>query len=199
MLRRERKITLMSTEEKNNQEEVTEEQEVQEETTQEEVTQEEDTTVETPVEETAEDRIETLNKELQEEKDKYLRLYAEFQNYRNRTIKEKTETYNNATAKCIEEILPILDDFERALAQECTDTKYKEGVENILKRFKNILDKLGVKEIDALGQPFDPNIHHAIQQVPSEEYESDTVCNVFQKGYTLGERLIRPAMVQVVE
>lgn len=188
----------METEEKNNQEEVTQEEVTQEATTQQGDT-EDVSTEESPVEEVVEDTLETLNKELQQEKDKYLRLYAEFQNYRNRTIKEKTETYNNATAKCIEEILPIVDDFERALAQECSDDKYKEGIENILKRFKNILEKLGVKEIDALGQPFDPNIHHAIQQVPSDEYESDTVCNVFQKGYMLNERLIRPAMVQVVE
>lgn len=192
----------MATEKKDNiTNEETQEQEETTQEVQEDTTSTTDTPVEeeTPTEETPEDKIENLNKELQEEKDKYLRLYAEFQNYRNRTIKEKTETYNNATAKCIEEILPILDDFERALAQECADAKYKEGVENILKRFKNILNKLGVKEIEALGQPFDPNIHHAIQQVPSDEYESDTVCNVFQKGYTLGERLIRPAMVQVVE
>lgn len=192
----ERKMTPMAfDEEKYN--DSTEEQDVQEETTNDsesvEVEEENDNNQEDEV------TVETLGKELQEEKDKYLRLYAEFQNYRNRTIKEKTETYNNATAKCIEEILPVVDDFERALAQECSDLKYKEGIENILKRFKNILEKLGVKEIEALGQPFDPNIHHAIQQVPSDQYESDTVCNVFQKGYTLGERLIRPAMVQVVE
>lgn len=197
-------IIPMATEENNNQE-VTQNEEVKEETQ----TQQDDVTTETQqegekvenadTEPTDQQKIENLNKELQEEKDKYLRLFAEFQNFRNRTIKEKTETYNNATAKCVEEILPIVDDFERALAQECTDDKYKEGMQNILKRFKNILDKLGVKEIDALGKPFDPNIHHAIQQVPSDEYESDTVCNVFQKGYMLNEKLIRPAMVQVVE
>lgn len=195
-------MTMMENEEKNSLEELSEEQEVQEDTTQQQgdVQTSESVEGETPVEEdTIEVKLESLNRELQEEKDKYLRLYAEFQNYRNRTIKEKTETYNNATAKCIEEILPVVDDFERALAQECTDEKYKEGVENILKRFKNILEKLGVKEIDALGKPFDPNVHHAIQQVPSDEYDSETVCNVFQKGYMLGERLVRPAMVQVVE
>ena len=201
---RERMIIPMATEETNNQE-VTQNDEVVEDTQ----TQQDDVTTENQqegekvenadAEPTDQQKIENLNKELQEEKDKYLRLFAEFQNFRNRTIKEKTETYNNATAKCVEEILPIVDDFERALAQECTDDKYKEGMQNILKRFKNILDKLGVKEIDALGKPFDPNIHHAIQQVPSDEYESDTVCNVFQKGYMLNEKLIRPAMVQVVE
>ena len=140
-----------------------------------------------------------LEKHLQEEKDKYLRLYAEFQNYRNRTTKEKTEAYNNAIADCIKQILPVIDNFERALTQECADESYKSGMEMIFKNFMSILDKLGVKEIEALGKPFDPNVHHAIQQCESDEYESDIVCNVFQKGYTLNERLIRPAMVQVVQ
>lgn len=140
-----------------------------------------------------------LEKQLQEEKDKYLRLYAEFQNYRNRTTKEKTEAYNNAIADCIKQILPVIDNFERALTQECADESYKSGMEMIFKNFMSILNKLGVKEIEALGKPFDPNVHHAIQQCESDEYESDIVCNVFQKGYTLNERLIRPAMVQVVQ
>ena len=140
-----------------------------------------------------------LEKQLQEEKDKYLRLYAEFQNYRNRTTKEKTEAYNNAIADCIKQILPVIDNFERALTQECADESYKSGMEMIFKNFMSILNKLGVKEIEALGKPFDPNVHHAIQQCESDEYESDMVCNVFQKGYSLNERLIRPAMVQVVQ
>ncbi|MCC8068548.1 MAG: nucleotide exchange factor GrpE [Ruminococcus sp.] len=143
--------------------------------------------------------LDALTKELQEEKDKYLRLYAEFQNYRNRTTKEKTEAYNNAISECVKQILPVIDNFERALTQECSDENYKSGMEMIFKNFMAILDKMGVKEIDALGKPFDPNIHHAIQQCENDKYESDTVCNVFQKGYMLGERLIRPAMVQVVQ
>jgi molecular chaperone GrpE len=162
---------------------------------------EEGTNVETQeVEETQPvevDEVEKLTKELAEEKDKYLRLYAEFQNYRNRTTKEKTEAYNNATAKCIEEILPVIDNFERALQQECADESYKNGMELIFKNLLSILDRMGVKEIDAIGKPFNPNVHNAIQQVESDEYESDTVSAVFQKGYMLGERLVRPAMVQV--
>jgi molecular chaperone GrpE len=162
---------------------------------------EEGTNVETQeVEETQPvevDEVEKLTKELAEEKDKYLRLYAEFQNYRNRTTKEKTEAYNNATAKCIEEILPVIDNFERALQQECADENYKNGMELIFKNLLSILDRMGVKEIDAIGKPFNPNVHNAIQQVESDEYESDTVSAVFQKGYMLGERLVRPAMVQV--
>lgn len=173
----------------------------------EDITETPDATVEVnediqPVEEvetneTSKNEVEKLTKELEEEKEKYLRLYAEFQNYRNRTTKEKTEAYNNATAKCIEEILPVIDNFERALTQECTDEKYKSGMELIFKNLLSILDKMGVKEIEALGKPFNPNIHNAIQQIESNEYESDTVSAVFQKGYMLGERLVRPAMVQV--
>lgn len=143
------------------------------------------------------DQLEALQKQLDEEKDKYVRLYAEFQNYKNRTTKEKTETYNNAVVKCIEDILPVIDNFERALSQECVDDTFKSGMEMILKQFITILEKMGVKEIDAMGKPFDPKFHNAIQQVETDEYESDTVCGVFQKGYVLGERLVRPAMVKV--
>ena len=164
------------------------------------VEQDENSSVEQESQETG-NEVDTsdLEKQLQEEKDKYLRLYAEFQNYRNRTTKEKTEAYNNAIADCIKQILPVIDNFERALTQECADESYKSGMEMIFKNFMSILDKLGVKEVEALGKPFDPNVHHAIQQCESDEYESDIVCNVFQKGYTLNERLIRPAMVQVVQ
>lgn len=160
--------------------------------------QDDDTTSEESVD-SLKETVESLKKELEEEKDRYLRLYAEFQNYRNRTTKEKTESYNNATAKCVEEILPVIDNFERALNQECADQKYKDGMEMIFKNLIGILNKMGVKEIESLGKPFDPKIHNAIQKVPNDEFESDTVCNVFQKGYTINEKIIRPAMVQVVE
>jgi molecular chaperone GrpE len=159
-------------------------------------------TEDAPVEDTVDslrETVEALKTELQEEKDRYLRLYSEFQNYRNRTTKEKTESYNNATAKCIEEILPVVDNFERALVQECSDESYKNGMEMIFKHLVGILDRMGVKEIESLGKPFDPKVHNAINKAQSDELESDTVCAVFQKGYTLNEKIIRPAMVQVVE
>lgn len=133
-----------------------------------------------------------------EANDKYLRLFAEFDNYRKRTTKEKTECYNDATVKCIEQILPVMDAFDIALKAPCQDEKFFKGMEMILNQFIAILGKMNVVEIKALGEKFDPNIHHAIKQTESDEMESDTVCEVFQKGYMLGERLIRPAMVAVV-
>lgn len=134
---------------------------------------------------------------LAEEKDKYLRLYAEYDNYRKRTSKEKIEAYGNSKADTIAEILPALDNFERALNAETTDEAYKSGIQMIFNQLNDILKKLGVTEIDALNQPFDPNIHSAIKQVDDENFGENTVCEVFQKGYKLGDRIIRHSMVAV--
>lgn len=142
--------------------------------------------------------IEKLKAEAAEANDKYLRLFAEFDNYRKRTTKEKTECYNDAVVKCIEQILPVMDAFDMALKAPCQDEKFLKGMEMILNQFVTILGKMNVVEIKALGEKFDPNIHHAIKQAESDEMETDTVCEVFQKGYMLGDRLIRPAMVAVV-
>ncbi len=142
--------------------------------------------------------IEKAKADAAEANDKYLRLFAEFDNYRKRTTKEKTECYNDATVKCVEQILPVMDAFDIALKAPCQDEKFFKGMEMILNQFVAILGKMNVVEIKALGEKFDPNIHHAIKQAESDDMESDTVCEVFQKGYMLGERLIRPAMVAVV-
>lgn len=132
-----------------------------------------------------------------EEKDRYLRLLAEYDNYRKRTAKEKTETYGNAVAKTIEEILPALDNFERAIEAETSDESYKNGIQMIFTQLQDILKKIGVTEIEALNQPFDPNIHSAIKQVDDENFGENTVCQVFQKGYKIGDRIIRHSMVAV--
>jgi molecular chaperone GrpE len=150
------------------------------------------------VEDEKNEELEKALNDAKEANDKYLRLFAEFDNYRKRTTKEKTECYSDATVKCIEQLLPVLDSFELAIKTDCLDENYGRGMEMILNQFKTILEKMEVKEIEALGAPFDPNIHNAIKQEESDEYESDTVCEVFQKGYMLKERLIRPAMVAVV-
>lgn len=134
---------------------------------------------------------------LAEEKDKYLRLFAEYDNYRKRTSKEKIETYGNATADAVAEILPALDNFERALNAETTDEAYKSGIQMIFNQLNEIIKKLGVTEIEALNQPFDPKIHMAIKQVEDENFGENTVCEVFQKGYMLGNRIVRLAMVAV--
>ncbi|MGN0603545.1 MAG: nucleotide exchange factor GrpE [Oscillospiraceae bacterium] len=158
---------------------------------------------EAPEEEKAEEvspeqkRIEELEKQLGEEKDKYLRVAAEYDNFRKRSVNDRLNAVADAQAKVITEILSVIDNFERAMDAECSDENYKKGVEMIFKQYTGILDKLGVTEIAALGEPFDPNIHHAVNQVEDENFGENTVCQVFQKGYKLGDKVIRCAMVVV--
>ena len=131
------------------------------------------------------------------EKEKYLRLFAEFDNYRKRTAKEKAETYMDAVTKTVQELLPALDSFDRALESPCADEAYKAGMEKIHQQLTGILTKLGVEEIPALNEPFDPKVHNAIRQVEDENFGESTVCEVYQKGYRIGERIVRCAMVSV--
>ncbi len=138
-----------------------------------------------------------LEEQLEQANDKYLRLYAEYDNYRKRTAKEKTETYQNASVKCIEDLLPVVDSFERALEADCADENFKNGMQMIFGQLKAFLDKMNVTAIEALGAEFDPNFHNAIQQQEGTDYESNHVCAVYQKGYMLGDKLVRPAMVAV--
>jgi molecular chaperone GrpE len=138
-----------------------------------------------------------LEEQLEQANDKYLRLYAEYDNYRKRTAKEKTETYQNASVKCIEDLLPVVDSFERALEADCADENFKNGMQMIFGQLKTFLDKMNVTAIEALGAEFDPNFHNAIQQQEGTDYESNHVCAVYQKGYMLGDKLVRPAMVAV--
>lgn len=141
--------------------------------------------------------VASLEDALNDANDKYVRLFAEYDNYRKRTAKEKTETYSNATAKCIEELLPVIDSFERSLEVECTDENFKNGMSMIFGQLKAFLEKMNVIAIDALGEEFNPNIHNAISQQDGTDYASNHVCAVFQKGYKIGDKLIRPAMVAV--
>ncbi len=152
-----------------------------------------------PVEEKDEKdkKIEELQKELDETKDRYLRTLAEYDNYRKRTAKEKLEAYSDAAAKVISEFLSVIDNFERALAVQTSDDNFKNGMQMIFNQYCDILKKLGVEEIDALNKPFDPSLHNAINQVEDENFEPNTVCQVFQKGYTLNGKVIRHAMVAV--
>ena len=138
-----------------------------------------------------------LEDALSEANDKYLRLFAEYDNYRKRTAREKTETFANASAKVIEDLLPVIDSFERALESECSDENFKSGMNMIFGQLKTFLEKVGVTEIEALGLPFDPTVHNAIQQQSGTDTPSGCVSAVFQKGYRLGDKLIRPAMVAV--
>ena len=144
-----------------------------------------------------EEQVEKLEAQNEEWSDKFTRLYAEYDNYRKRTAKEKTETYQNASVKCVEKLLPVLDSFERSLEAECSDENFKNGMSMIYNQLTAFLTQMNVTEIEALGAEFDPNVHNAIQQQDGTDYASNHVCAVFQKGYMLGDKLVRPAMVAV--
>ncbi len=129
--------------------------------------------------------------------EKYMRLMADFQNYKRRTEKEKAEVFSYANEKIVTELLSVLDNFERALAQESADEKYAEGMELIFRQMSDVLTKAGLAEIDAVGKEFDPNFHHAVMTDDNADFESGQVTAVLQKGYTLHDKVIRPAMVRV--
>ena len=129
--------------------------------------------------------------------DRFLRLAAEYDNYRKRTAKEKEALWAQAKADTAVAFLPVYDNLERALKQETADEAYKKGVEMTMNQLKSVLEKLGITEIDALGKPFDPNLHNAIMHVEDENFGENTVAEVFQAGFMLGEKVIRFAMVKV--
>ena len=115
----------------------------------------------------------------------------------NDDIKEKQDAYDNALMKTVTEVLGVIDNFERAASAECSDEQFKKGIDMIFKQYLTILEKLGVSEINAVGQPFDPNLHNAVSSCEDESLGENTVAAVLQKGYTLGKKVIRHAMVTV--
>ena len=129
--------------------------------------------------------------------DRFLRLAAEYDNYRKRTAKEKEALWAQAKADTAVAFLPVYDNLERALKQETADEAYKKGVEMTMNQLKEVFSKLGITEIEALGKPFDPNLHNAIMHVEDESLGENTVAEVFQAGFMLGEKVIRFAMVKV--
>ena len=154
-------------------------------------------TQQTPLEQDSSEEYQKLQQENDDLKDKLLRQMAEFDNYKKRTVKEKDELYTYAKVNCVETILGVIDNFERALQTECSDENFKKGVEMIFNQFKDTLTKLGDEEIEAMNQPFDPQLHNAVNQVQDDNFGENTVCQVFQKGYKIGEKVIRHAMVVV--
>ena len=130
-------------------------------------------------------------------KDAYLRLMAEYDNYRKRSQKEKDDLYPIIKADTVSKFLPVYDNLERALAAETADEAYRKGVEMIMTQFKQTMEKLGVTEIDCLGKTFDPAFENAVMHVDDEEKGENEVVEVFQKGFMLGEKVIRFAMVKV--
>ena len=163
----------------------------------------EETTPETPVEETFTvtrqqmEQFESLAKLLSDGNDKYLRLAAEYDNYRKRTTKEKEGIYADAKMDTVKPFLDVADNLDRAVSQFEEGDPHRQGMELICKQFAAVLEKLGVTEIAALGQPFDPEKHNAVMHIDDENYAENTVAEVFQKGYQMGDRVVRFAMVKV--
>ena len=158
-------------------------------------------TPETPVTEEEESpllkELEAMKEQAAAQEDKFLRLCAEYDNFRRRSKQEKDAIYADATANAVMALLPVYDNLERALKQETSDEAYKKGVEMTMAGLKKAFETLGVTEIDAAGQPFDPNIHNAVMHVEDESLGENTVAEVFQAGFMLGEKVIRFAMVKV--
>lgn len=141
--------------------------------------------------------LESLKDELAQKEDKYLRLAAEYDNFRKRTQKEKEGLYADAKTDAVTAFLPVYDNLERALKSPCTDEAYAKGVEMTMTGLKEVLAKLGVEEIPALGEPFDPNLHNAVMHVDDEAAGENVIVDVFQAGFKLGDKVIRFAMVKV--
>ena len=161
---------------------------------------------ETPVEETVEQVAEEVTEapevnpweeKYNTEHDAYLRLAAEFDNFRKRTIKEKEASYGNGKADAVEKLLPVYDNLERALNQPTQDEAYKKGVEMTMTQLVGIFAGLGVEIFGNVGDEFNPEIHNAIMHTEDESLGENTVSMVFQKGFKLGEKVVRFAMVQV--
>ena len=161
---------------------------------------------ETPVEETVENaeeqapeapEVNPWEEKYNAEHDSYLRLAADYDNFRKRTVKEKEQSYGNGKADAVEKLLPVYDNLERALNQPTEDAAYKKGVEMTMNQLVSIFTGLGVEIFGNVGDAFDPNIHNAVMHTEEEGAEENTITQVFQKGFKLGEKIVRFAMVQV--
>lgn len=158
--------------------------------------------LETAEAETAEESAEPsecdkLTEELKTQKENYMRLAAEYDNYRKRTQQEKLGIYADATAKAVEELLPLADSVSAALASTPEDDAQREGIELIGNQLMKCLEKLGVDSFGEVGDSFDPQYHNAVARTDSDDLPENAIAMVFQKGFRIGEKVIRPAMVQV--
>lgn len=159
---------------------------------------EESTVEEKSEEETLEDKLIKAEEQVKEAQDKWLRQLAEFENFRKRTNQEKQGMYSNGVRDTIEKFLPVVDNFERAVnATEDKESSTYKGIEMILKQIIEVMSSIGVVEIPAEGEPFDPNVHSAVMHIEDESCDENVVIEVFQKGYKHGDKVIRPAMVKV--
>jgi len=140
---------------------------------------------------------ETIEEKYNQLQDGYLRLAADYDNFRKRTVKEKELSYGNGKADAIEKLLPVYDNLERALNQPTQDEAYKKGVEMTMNQLVSIFTGLGVEIFGAVGETFDPNIHNAVMHTEDADTPENTITQVFQKGFKLGDKIVRFAMVQV--
>ncbi len=139
---------------------------------------------------------EKLTAELAELKDRNLRLLAEYDNFRRRSQKEKEALYPSAVADTIKEMLPVMDNFKRALETSCDDEEYVKGIKMIYNGFSESLKSLGLEEFGEVGETFDPNKHNAVMHIEDDKYGANEVTQIFASGYKIGERILRYAMVQ---
>ena len=146
-----------------------------------------------------EKKLEESQKELDSTKDTLQRTLAEYDNYRKRTAKEKTENFTLGKIQAVTSLLPVLDTLEYALNAPCQDESYKKGIEMVMTQAINAFGNMGVEHIEAVGKEFDPNFHAAVMQEASEEFESGFVVKELQKGYKMGDKVIRPSTVAVAE
>lgn len=140
---------------------------------------------------------EALKAQIDDLNDKLLRSMAEFDNFRKRSQREKDQIYTDAKADTASQFLGVIDNFERAMATECTDEGFRKGVQMIYDGLLDVIKKLGIEEICPQGQEFDPALHHAVMHIDDEAAGASTVVEVFQKGYRMGEKVLRYAMVKV--
>ena len=154
-----------------------------------------ETQEEIPAEEVPE--VNPFEEKYNAEHDAHLRLAAEYDNFRKRTIKEKEASYGNGKADAVAKMLPVYDNLERALNQETSDAAYKKGVEMTMNELVKIFTALGVEIFGNVGDAFDPNLHNAVMHIENEELGENTIAQVFQKGFKIGEKVVRFAMVQV--
>ena len=161
---------------------------------------------ETPVEEVIEEVVEEtpeatevnpFEEKYNAERDAHLRLAAEFDNFRKRTVKEKESSYANGRADAVEKLLPVYDNLARALKQETTDAAFKKGVEMTMTELLKIFGNLGVEVFGEEGEMFDPNLHNAVLHIDDDSIPENTITQVFQQGFKMGEKIVRFAMVQV--
>ena len=161
---------------------------------------------ETPVEEVIEEVVEEtpevpevnpFEEKYNAERDAHLRLAAEFDNFRKRTVKEKEASYTNGRADAVEKLLPVYDNLARALKQETADAAFKKGVEMTMTELVKILGGMGVEIFGEAGEMFDPNLHNAVLHIDDDSIPENTITQVFQQGFKMGEKIVRFAMVQV--